>query len=918
MPTPFCRASSVVSLLLLLGLPGCRGLQPAAAALEALPLAAEIPERLPDTVQPSHYDVAWHLVPDSDTLTGEVRITLALAAPTQIIWLHGEDLTVAPVQVLRADGRRMLGHYRQVSPQGMAQIILPEALPAGTAHLTFRYSAPIGEQKLDGIYRVREAGEAYLFSQFEPTSARRALPCFDEPRFKAPLALSVRLPEALQAVANGPQVAEQRGNDGSQTKLITFAPTPPLPTYLFAVAVGPLDIVPAPPVPSHPFRAEPLPLRGVATRGHGPQLKQALVATAQILAVMERYLQLPFPFPKLDIVAVPNFAAGAMENAGLITFRDWMLWYDAEHSSAQEKVVFAEVMAHELAHHWFGNSVTMPWWDDTWLNESFATWMGHRTADAWQPTLGAELGLRSERDQAMAADAVPSARQIRQPVANEADIRNAFDGITYAKGAAVLHMVEASLGAEPWRKLLQSYLEAHQGGSADAAAFLAHVRDQAGPGWSAVLRDFTQQPGLPELEVAVQCAAAGAAPGTAPAQLHVRQRRYRPVGVSADAAAMQAARWTLPICWRLADGAGRLQRQCMSLSAAEQTVPLDVCPQWLMPNAEGTGYWRWRADAAFQGALARAPLTAAERDAWLDSLVAGMRGGSLSPRLALPWLQPYLGAGDRIALARTQDLFAQLLDEVLPAGQQPRLRRWLQQQLQPRLVELGQDPRPGETSQATLMRPQVVRMAARLARDRATQASLARAGQRWLGYGGDGLVHADALAPDLIPLALAAAAEAEGPPFVVALLARLQGPLTPPERRQVVAGLGQLTVPTAAAAVRAAILARQLRPQEILAVLARQGLESGLRLELWAWLQAHLDTLQQLLPDKAQDHLPAIVGRFCGAVPATAVAATFTPWVARVPGAARVLAQAQESDAICAAQVALLRAEATAFVMQLP
>ncbi len=281
----------------------------------------------------------------------------------------------------------------------------------------------------------------------------RAFPAFDEPRFKTPFTLSIVAPKAATVAANTP-IAEI-ATLPDDTKRVLFQPTPPLPTYLVAFAVGPLDVADGGKLRD---AADAPPLRGLAARGRGPEFEFALSNTPEIVALLADYFGQPYPFAKLDLVAVPS-QQGAMENAGLITYGEYHVLFGEKPPLRQQRT-FAGVHAHELAHQWFGNSVTMPWWDDLWLNEAFATFMSSKIVQQWRPELPrGRSGWCSPRWRTMDVDGLASARRIREPIDDFNDITNAFDGITYQKGAGVLNMLEGFIGESAFRDGVRAHLQ---------------------------------------------------------------------------------------------------------------------------------------------------------------------------------------------------------------------------------------------------------------------------------------------------------------------------------------------------------------------------------------------------------------------------------------------------------------------------
>ncbi|MGH9809618.1 MAG: M1 family metallopeptidase, partial [Terriglobia bacterium] len=380
---------------------------------------------------------------------GEVTITVDLKKPSDHLWLHGKELKVSEVTVTDAQGKAHTGKYTQADADaGVARIDFGAALQPQNLQLKITFNAPYN-QTLEGFYKVTFAGDDYAMTQMEPISARYAFPCFDEPDFKTPMTLTLTIPADDKAVANTAQAKEAPASSGWKT--ITFAPTQPLPTYLYAWAVGPWDIVDGPSIPASQWRSEPVPVRGIATKGNGEKLQQALAMAPAIIEAEENYYGFGYPFGKLDLAALPDFSAGAMENAGLITYRDFLLQLDKDASPRQVRSVF-NVEAHEMAHQWTGDTVTMKWWNDIWLNEAFATWMQQKVEQEIHPDWHGDLARIDGGEGAMHNDSLVSARSIRQPITGNGDIQTAFDGITYEKGAAVIGMFENFVGTDAYQK----------------------------------------------------------------------------------------------------------------------------------------------------------------------------------------------------------------------------------------------------------------------------------------------------------------------------------------------------------------------------------------------------------------------------------------------------------------------------------
>ncbi|MEY2933890.1 MAG: hypothetical protein RL033_4639, partial [Pseudomonadota bacterium] len=578
---------SVLVLLALLA--ACRREPVANVGVPSEPVPAEASAaaaqgRLPEGVRPTHYALQLQIVPGRDDFSGHASIDVQLDRPLQTLLLHARELQLTSSSVsVPGSERSVTAVPRALGESGLIALALSEPIGPGASRIEIDYAGKLN-RRLRGLYAVESGGDSYAFTQFEPIDARRAFPCFDEPRFKTPFDVTLRVPEGQRAISNTPALSERRLDSGLHE--LTFARTEPLPTYLVAFAVGPLDVVEAPPVPAAGARPQPLPLRGVAARGRGAELAFALQATPRLVASLERYFGSAFPYSKLDLIAVPDFASGAMENAGAITFRDTLLLLGSN-APEQQRRAAVSVNAHELAHQWFGDLVTMPWWDDIWLNEGFATWLAARVVQDAFPEHRAELARVVGLQRAFDMDAKQSARQVRQPIESDHDIRNAFDAITYTKGGALLEMFERYLGADAFRAGLRLYLERHRFGTGTSGELLAALEESSGKPVAAAFSSFLDQPGVPTVSATLQCESGGQP------RMRLRQSRFAPLGSGIAAAGL----WQVPVCVRFAGPApGKpALEQCVLLDSSEATFTLSQreCPSWLFPNARASGYYRW-------------------------------------------------------------------------------------------------------------------------------------------------------------------------------------------------------------------------------------------------------------------------------------------------------------------------------------
>jgi len=870
--------------------------------------------RLPTDVRPTDEAIELRIVPSDERFSGKVDITVQLEAARGAFWLHGRDMNVTRATVTPLGsgagapmdgGAPIEGKWEQRHPSGVASLVLPQRVPAGRAKIHIEFDAPIGTS-LKGLYRAKQAGESYVFTQFEAIAARQAFPCFDEPAFKIPFTLTLVVPAAHRAVANtkeaAPPVVE------GAMKRFAFKPTPPLPSYLVAFAVGPIDVVEAQDVLPNMVRLRPLPLRGVAAKGRGPEMAYALAHTGEILGKLEEYFGIEYPYDKLDILAVPD-REGAMENPGAITFKEWLVLVDEKTASLGQKRAFAGVMAHELAHMWFGDLVTMAWWDDTWLNEAFATWMGNKAVDLWDPKLKAHLGQLGGVQGAMGADSLVSARAIRQPIQSTHDIENAFDTITYQKGGGVLSMFERWIGPDKFKNGVRAYLAAHKLGNAAADDFLGALSDAAGRDVKTSFHTFLDQPGVPFVEAELECKGG--------AKLHVKQSRYLPIGSSGDA----GKAWQIPICARYPSGK-ETKVACALVGDREGDVPLEgACPAWVFPNADAAGYFRFALAPADLAKLKKdglASLSTREKIAFGNSLRAGYNKGTTPFADALGAAAALVGdenaqvAGEPMGyVASARDWFwddAAVLEGIEAYGRALYGKTY---------ARLGWTRGKGEDDDATWLRQSVIGFLALTARDPAVRAEAKKRGLAYLGEGpkGDHTIHKDAVDPNLAGTALAVVGQemGEGKLFdaMLALLAKTQDEDV---RGKILWALGSAKNPGIAASARALALDPRLRVNEVMSTLWAQLSSAETRDEAYKWILEHYDALvARISSHHGGARLIGAAGGFCTEADAKRVESFFATKVDAIEGGPRVLASTLENIRLCVARRGAHERSARAF-----
>ncbi len=842
--------------------------------------------RLDSKVVPTSYDIELTVDPSATLFSGRVSIDIQINEPTSTIWLHGKDLDISEVYLTDSGSGRIEASYEQMLDSGVALLTLEQTAAAGTASIHFTYSAAFNTTA-NALFKVERDERHYAVTQFEPTGARQVFPGFDEPGFKVPFNLALITRAADVAITTTPEAyVEALGND---TVKHVFETTRPMPTYLIAIAVGPYDVVDYGMIPANSVRDRELHLRGAAANGQGENLHYALNNTDGILSVLEEYFGTPYPYKKLDLIAMPESFGGAMENVGAITYDEFLLLMN-EDSPLSQRRLYTRVHAHELGHMWFGNLVTPEWWNDIWLNESFASWIMNKAADAYWPegefdreTLKGALG-------AMSGDSLAAARQIREPVDRNEQIGDAFDGITYQKGGGVLAMLERYVGEEHFQAGIRLHMDRHQDGTATAEDFIASVAEGSDrTEIEAAFKSYIEQPGVPLMSVSLNCA-----DGESP-KLDVTQERYAPLGSSIDPGASE---WQVPFCIAFDDGAER-RSSCTLITAAEQTIELDStsCPSSVMPNADGTGYYRFALDEAGWQALVEdgVNLAAAEALVLADSLDAAFRADRVSAGTYLSGMAALVNhdAWDvaDAAMTHLENIMAIIDNEKLAAVESA-----LQKIVKPRFELLASATGSGnELLQQSMQRFLIV-----MAKDQAMRKPLAIQAAQRLGLDGD---------PDL---AAAPASELEtifsigvqdlGQPFFELLLNEATNSRDSAFRNSALGALARVEDPELVEQLQAAVLAGDFKGTEMLGIVFRQMVRAKTTELTYAWIRENDAALIERIPETFRSStVPAFGGAFCSADRADEWQGFIEAHADSLPGYERTLAQTTESVRLCAA-----------------
>jgi len=872
---------------------GARPVPPAPALAVADPVsvpAAPAPRddgRLPPTVIPERYRLELRIDPGQPRFSGITTIQVIAPEPTYHVVLNARGMNVSRASA-RAGGveiaasastRHSVG---DVEPEELV-LTFARPIPAGPSVIEIVYDAPFAAD-LAGLYRVNERGVYYAYTQFEATDARRAFPCFDEPGFKTQYDVTITAPKAAMVVANSPETASESAADGAVEH--RFATTPPLPSYLVAFAVGPFDVADGPRVP--------FPVRVITTKDRARLAGPAIEAATALVAKLAEYFEIPYPFAKLDLVAVPDFAAGAMENPGLVTFRDVLLLVDPERSTTGIRRTQAAAIAHELAHQWFGDLVTMQWWDDLWLNEGFATWAEAKMVDAWKPGFGASLGAIAGAGHVMDADALESARAVRQPVRSRSDAMEAFDGMTYEKGAAVLRMLEGWLGADTFRRGVGQYLRKNAWKNAradDLFQALEYVSTQRiGP----LATGFLDQPGVPEVVSSYTC-------NGGRSTLELRQSEWRPLGTSPR----PRRSWTVPVC--VASDTDKT-RSCFTLG--ENAIVRELgptCPTWVYPNAEQGGYYRVVVDRAKLLVLARSgrAVDVKERLGLVANAWAAVRQGAIEPSVLFDLLQPFDAEPNRIVVEEVIGVLRGVDQALVDEAARPAFRRFVTARLAARKRRLGWNggdaTRGGAAVEglgdddARLERQSVLQALGEIAGDRATLDEAERYAARWLKDPAN-------VPGDTAAVAVPLASMRAGPARLDELRAAVQGASTPEDRAIGIRAMGSFDDPSVLSRALDLALGDELKLSELRHLFGAALDRPGGRRTLYAWEKQNWAKIRERLPGSfGYGMLVGVAGTMCAAPDRDDARAFFTTALAGLEGVKRGLDEAIESADLCIA-----------------
>ena len=788
--------------------------------------------RLPKHIRPVRYALRIDADLDAWKFRGTEEIVLSVLEPSPAVTLHAVELEVVEAQAILSDGTTLPAQLEFNEAAETVTLRFAHPLRAGAATLSLAFGGEI-RARLRGFYRSQKDSDRYAATQFEAADARRAFPCFDEPEFKACFALTLVVPEDAVAISNGAIVGER--SVGGGRKEVRFAETPPISSYLVAYTVGPYEPTPVEHTSSH------VPVRVFLPRGMADKGVYARDAHVRSLDYLEAYTAIPYPYGKVDAIGIPDFEAGAMENPGAITYRLTAIAADPARASTSALKGIFYTAAHELTHMWWGDLVTMAWWDDLWLNESFATFIGYKVVADLVPEWGMWRDFVATLTRPFALDALVSTHPISFEVKNAKQAAERFDVITYWKGAGVVRMIEGFLGADAFRQGVRAYLNRFRERNATADDFWHALSEASGRDVATIANAWIKQPGHPLISLSAQ------RDGDT-LTLSVRQERFLADPNAAHPGDPQ--RWPVPLVIKYGTATG-CEEQRVLLDSERSTVTLRDA-RWFYPNADGAGFYRFAVEDSALTAVVevmQSALTPQERLTLVGNQWALVKAGRVSVAQFFALLQGARQEADRAVLGAITERLDWISTHILEDDARRRFEPLVAAFYQPQFERLGWNPASGETADDRVRRAIVIGALGDLAR---STAIVADARERLEHY----LKDASSLDPNLASVVVALAARQGDATLYERYRERKRGAATDPEEEQrFLYGLTAFEDPGLIQRTLDLSLTDEVRPQDRAHFLARLLGNRSSRLTAWTFVRDRWNDLIALMDPMLQQNL---------------------------------------------------------------
>ncbi len=661
-------------------------------AFSMLLCGVAVAQRLPELAVPENYQLSFAPDFQKDNFAGEETIQVRVLKATSQIVLNSAEIDFLKTTVT-SGGATQKANVSIDKKKEMASLSFGTEIQPGPATIHIKYVGILNDE-LRGLYLGKDKeSRKYAVTQFEATDARRAFPSFDEPAYKATFDIAVVADKDMAAISNAKVISDTPG-PGADKHTVKFATTAKMSSYLVALAVGHFEYVEG--------EADGIPIRVWGPPGTKQSGTYALEVSEWCMKYFDQYFGIKYPFEKLDMIGLPDFSAGAMENTGFITYRQAELQLDDKVASVELHQLVATVIAHEMAHQWFGDLVTMQWWDDIWLNEGFATWMENKAVGAWKPEWHFELADVEDTAGSLNVDSLNNTRPIHQAADTPAQIQELFDGIAYDKAASVLRMLESYLGPEVFRAGVNQYLKEHSYGNSTADDFWKTLAVVSKKPVDEIMPTFVRQPGAPMVSARAQCSG-----GTTSVTLS--QTRYFYDRKLFEAGSPQL--WQVPVCMKQSGAKGKGAEKCVLLRKKQESFALPGCGSWVMVNAGARGYYR----SGYSSDGIRAMGREIEKDLTPSERIAVLNDSWASVRVGEQQIGDFLALAEGLRADRTRAVMAQMtlkLDYIatylVSDADRAGYEQWVRGLLAPAGKELGWRPKPGESDETKSLRARVL------------------------------------------------------------------------------------------------------------------------------------------------------------------------------------------------------------------
>lgn len=812
------------------------------ALLTTQVLAKDVEYRLPSSVTPTFQDIHLNLDPDAPHYSGSTRINVTVDTATKKVGFYQQDLTITHAELIQNE--RVVALNVEEGDYNINWGMADADIAPGKYTLVIDFEGKVNTSS-DGMYLSRFEESNYLFTQFEDMHARKAFPSFDEPAFKIAYQMTITAPEKQVVVSNTP-VESRDVSEGMQT--VKFEKTKPMPTYLIAYTVGPFD--------SAELEGLSVPGKIYVPKGYADKTKFVVKHTPEILATLEDFFDIKYPYKKLDFVAVPNFTHGAMENVGLITYRDSLLLLEDEPGLTERKGPL-NVIAHELAHQWFGNLVTMAWWDDLWLNEAFASWAASYTMMELYPELN--FADRIVQESAFGADASPTVKPVKKVVRTQPDVMDGL-GLNYSKGESILQMIESLIGTEKFREGVRNYMNTHAWGNTVADDLWAALDGVSDINLSAMMKAYLEQPAYPLISIDDN--------GT------ITQERFHYAG-----ATVEAQTWAVPLKLTYKVN-GKIKQEVVFIDKAKTTLPQLAEADWVFPNDNATGYFRWAITSKQLANLLSDlnVLNNREKKNVLYNMQALLNAGKVSIDSIMPVLTALAKDNDPVVKRAAVGVLGEF-DYLINDDNRANYAALLNQEYLPLLNELTLEQTSGEAESVISLRNQLYSLLGNRANNEALIKKSELIAKQYIK-------DSSAVPAGIADTAIGITTKYTEDDLYDTLVAAFKEAQLPNVKRTLLYSMRYTDEATANKMLDLA-LTDDITPANTLYMLVRVSRNLELKTALYKWLDKNLDALIAKMPDYHVSRMPEFVSTTCSAENLDMAKAFYTPIKDKHEGMAR-------------------------------